>query len=538
MSSGSKGVPRGWLPLTAASLLLGILVLWRAPFQVDDAFITYRYAANLALHGTLAFNRGEAPVEGFSSPAWMLVLAGCALLFGKAAIPDCAIALGFVGAAVALFLLRRLVSAVRSADSADGRTDPRNIVEVFSVFWLLVTPAFIRYAGTGLEHPWFLASILGVACACACRLPFRFGIACAALAPWIRPEGAWIAVASAAQCWAAGSGSLSARLRDSRIWAIALAAGAGQLAVSGVRWVIFADVAPNTYWAKPSDLGEGLRYVRETFGTAWGCSIALAAILGVVFGSRVARGYAAAAVAWTVAAWLEGGDWMPDGRLLLPGMAMLIAAGAECGRAVALGASTSRASKARLLLVAGTVLFGVVSAAARSRTVMELDLANFRSLAHEQRVLGQWLRAARARSAALVDIGELGFLGEQAITDLAGLTDRVIAHSPGLRLAKLFDLSYLFEQRHPDVIVLRLWSKPTTAILDGTQVAASVVMGGIEERIAADDRLGRDYRLLFAQLPYQRVQPYYGRLVYGRGSFHPAVEVPERIVYVEELPRN
>src|SRR3954465_2857630 len=33
---------------------------------VDDAFITYRYAENLARHGELTFNVGGNPVEGYT----------------------------------------------------------------------------------------------------------------------------------------------------------------------------------------------------------------------------------------------------------------------------------------------------------------------------------------------------------------------------------------------------------------------------------------------------------------------------------------
>ena len=39
----------------------------------DDAYITFRYAENLALHGELTWNLGEDPVEGFTSMSWVLV---------------------------------------------------------------------------------------------------------------------------------------------------------------------------------------------------------------------------------------------------------------------------------------------------------------------------------------------------------------------------------------------------------------------------------------------------------------------------------
>ncbi|MDP3934681.1 MAG: hypothetical protein Q8Q46_00425 [Candidatus Giovannonibacteria bacterium] len=45
-------------------------------FTVDDAYITFRYAENLALHGELNWNVGENPVEGYTGVALPVILAG------------------------------------------------------------------------------------------------------------------------------------------------------------------------------------------------------------------------------------------------------------------------------------------------------------------------------------------------------------------------------------------------------------------------------------------------------------------------------
>jgi arabinofuranosyltransferase len=42
---------------------------------IDDAFISYRYARNLARGDGLVFNRGEAPTEGFTSLLWVVGMA-------------------------------------------------------------------------------------------------------------------------------------------------------------------------------------------------------------------------------------------------------------------------------------------------------------------------------------------------------------------------------------------------------------------------------------------------------------------------------
>lgn len=76
--SGSITVPRVFLApiiislVAAAIFLLQVLLLWR--FTVDDAFITFRYSANLASGDGPTFNPGLPPIEGYTSFFWMLVM--------------------------------------------------------------------------------------------------------------------------------------------------------------------------------------------------------------------------------------------------------------------------------------------------------------------------------------------------------------------------------------------------------------------------------------------------------------------------------
>ena len=59
-----------------------------------------------------------------------------------------------------------------------------------------------------------------------------------------------------------------------------------------------------------------------------------------------------------------------------------------------------------------------------------------------------------------MDVGEIGFLSDIDIVDLAGLTDPVIAHAPGGLRAKAFDSNYLIHVRRPDVVLVRLARDP------------------------------------------------------------------------------
>jgi hypothetical protein len=50
---------------------------------IDDAFIAFRYAQNLAEHGALTWNVGQDPVEGFTSFLWVVLNAGAIAVGGS-----------------------------------------------------------------------------------------------------------------------------------------------------------------------------------------------------------------------------------------------------------------------------------------------------------------------------------------------------------------------------------------------------------------------------------------------------------------------
>jgi hypothetical protein len=65
---------RAWLPALALVPLL-VLAL-RFSFVCDDAFISFRYARNLARGLGLRYNVGEEPpVEGYSELLWVIAMA-------------------------------------------------------------------------------------------------------------------------------------------------------------------------------------------------------------------------------------------------------------------------------------------------------------------------------------------------------------------------------------------------------------------------------------------------------------------------------
>src|ERR1700738_1680717 len=73
----------GW---ATAALVVAALFLWLTeqcrPFTIDDAFISFRYAENLARGAGLVYNPGER-VEGYTNFLWVLIIAAVYRLGGE-----------------------------------------------------------------------------------------------------------------------------------------------------------------------------------------------------------------------------------------------------------------------------------------------------------------------------------------------------------------------------------------------------------------------------------------------------------------------
>jgi arabinofuranosyltransferase len=127
----SYSIIKRWRTLAPASVpssrlhwwsVLGLLIIsiaayanaWR-PAGIDDAWITYRYARNIALGHGFVYNLGER-VQGASTPLYTLTLAAVGFIGGVSTIPHASYAIGlacFCGTIVVVFrLLSQLYSPV------------------------------------------------------------------------------------------------------------------------------------------------------------------------------------------------------------------------------------------------------------------------------------------------------------------------------------------------------------------------------------------------------------------------------------------
>ncbi len=512
--------------------------LQSADCPLDDAFITFRYAINLLAGHGLTFEPAAGPAEGFSSPAWLALCVLAGATAGEASIPAVAAGLAAVClvAALATLAAMTLPGARRTADGgAVAGWASQTVPPLIACLSLAVSGPVAYHGATGLETPLFLAVVLAVAGAMAGCLPLALGVVAAVLAPWIRPEGLWLPVVLGAQLLA---------VRDAvHLRRAVLLGGASLLSagfVFGARILVFGELWPNTYLAKPPDRMEGLRYLLDGLHQPWALGLLVVAVIGAAAGGRAHRGWLLGALAWALAAVVEGGDWMPGHRFLLPCYGML-AASASGALLPALDATPKASPWARSrvfsfgLLALLTLGAGVWSAAHHA----ELADRSRRTLRHEDRVLERWLDEAGVTRVALVDIGELGFRSGLEVVDLGGLTDPVIGAAPGGRLAKELSLAYLFDQRRPDAVVLRVDRDPGLGPGCAGGILEDQVRAPVERRVLAAPALARDYRLARALIPDYGRTPLYGRLVYLRQDRTlPSREWrDECLVSVEPLPR-
>jgi hypothetical protein len=295
----------------AASALLVAFASW-FDFFCDDAFITVRYAHNLATHGAPVYNVGER-VEGYTSFLWLVLSAVGALL--PMALTTFVKALGAasgVGLLAATWtLLTRVLPGERLYSAA-------------ALFMLAATAPVAAWTMGGLETPLF-AALATYACALAIdvqRAPSAkrgalLGLVLA-LATLARPEGALVAVI----VWLVLLAYL-ARTRAGRAALIATVAVAGLIVLTHLAWrySYYGYPLPNTFYIKSSGDSavmreRGLAYLAFA-ARELGVVLGLAFVGGLVLGHRGAATVdPGAPAARALLAWV--------GRLLLPSYVLYV----------------------------------------------------------------------------------------------------------------------------------------------------------------------------------------------------------------------
>jgi hypothetical protein len=429
--------PRGCVLAFAGALALAALFAWNVTrtFSLgDDAFISFRYARHLADGLGAVWNPGER-VEGYTNPAWVLVLAA-GMRLGLA--PESfANALGIASGVCVLAL------AFRFATQRRGRHE-RGLGSPLS--WLLVallaaSGSFAAWCSGGLETMAFAALVLlgferlFAYTERAARTPLGAALAFAGAA-LTRPEGllfgalggAWLALA------------VLTRRRSGRALLTFGAAFALPVAAHlAVRRAYYGEWLPNTFTAKVGGLWleQGLRYFgyfHANYRIGWFLPLALVA----PFGARRREAAAVLGVLLVYGGYVlaVGGDvfelrfWVHVFPLLywllVEGLAVLDERGGRAGRGLALAAA--------IALLATTALgfervpphaFGIQSVEGiREYTRARID---------QGRTLRAHIEAGKLPRELVLCVGGAGavpYYTGWTTVDRRGLNDRHIARLP------------------------------------------------------------------------------------------------------------
>jgi len=440
-----KRFVRGYYPfIVAATILVPHARLF--DFVTDDAYISFRYARNLALHGQLVFNLGER-VEGYTNFLWTVILAlGIKLGVGPVALSR------FLGVA---FGIATLAVVVRMSLRLSGERRSR---------WHMVAPLLLASMGAyacwcsgGLETQLFTFLVtLGFSLVLG-EVTLGRGYASAAafaFAAMTRPEGAMffalVALFRILTNWRRERRVLPQRFELA--WA---AVFIGLFAPYFLwRWRYFGWLFPNTFYVKSSSSGGawklGVFYLRR-FCEDYGVHFLLLVIL---FG-RAAREderrqdlrLLAAIVSLAFAAYVVkvGGDFMGLYRFILPVLPLGAVVLAESARRLyaqirlRVGA---RVAAAALGVVAAGFLVGSVHTSRQAMTFVGADNgidmpAYLKTYAEERIPVGQWLRQYRG-DADLMTVGGAGvipYYSEIPAYDVFGLVDARIAHDPHMTVS-------------------------------------------------------------------------------------------------------
>src|SRR5262245_59878210 len=235
-----------WIPAVA---LLAYGCYYFMTFTLDDPFISFRYADNLAHGRGLVFNPGER-VEGYSNLTWVLLMSVFARLgLDPSHTWGMILVAKLLGAAFAFACLPLLLRLSRQFDPEDG-----------THAWLRALPAlllgfsvyFALWAVGGLETSLYAFLLLwcgdlylrGLA---GSTRAFFASVGVIGLLGITRPEGFVVAAAFALHLMVAARGA--APTRRARLAWFGLYA-AFILALLGFRVSYYGDWLPNTYYAK------------------------------------------------------------------------------------------------------------------------------------------------------------------------------------------------------------------------------------------------------------------------------------------------
>lgn len=314
ISSGNKR-----LYLLLDLLLITVLFVQAVSFigtGEEDAYINYRYALNLVRGNGLVYNIGER-VEGFSNPSWTILLA----LFNFFGFP-----VRFAAFFMAVLFDMLIFLCVRKIAVS---IFPNPLLARIPLLMIaLFTPMHASF-GNGLEGSlWGLSLVLcvmGVA-----HKNKNAAIAGALLCLMTRPEGFVIYCISLLYVYKGCRFNVKNEYKHWNAYIGVIILMGLPVLLCGLRYIYYNDFLPNTLWAKSMTgavmnkvtfaylFEKGFEYYLQ-YGKAIGIINLCLLILSIFFFKKELVFYSLLLIALNILMVLaNGGDWMPDYRLITP----------------------------------------------------------------------------------------------------------------------------------------------------------------------------------------------------------------------------
>jgi hypothetical protein len=463
---------------------------------MDDAFISFRYAENLAGGLGLVFNAGER-VEGYTNFLWTLLLAVPAL-FGAGRDE---LGMLITGKILSLLFTLGSLAVVCWEPAATSSRRKWAALPVGALFLATTAPSLVWSMGA-LEGPMvgFLIALSLTSWRAETepkypRTRIHWSALWLALAAMTRPEPVLLIAPLFVLRLLSWPRSVREAWREQARYLLTFAVPVALFLLW--RWAYYGALLPNTYYAKrhgdTSAVEWGLRYLNEGFeridflpiaGT-----VAVVALLARTEKRWVAALFSVCAIQLAGVAY-EGGDWMPALRLVVPTFpvfALLLnvawrgAVNFELSQLAVpvlpawvisdeqrgafndrLESLDRRAGRALNTLIRGMALLSLSASlvAGAQRTWSDWvgrEGSGFSSVHLDSGLhftVARWIKQ-NVHEPGLLATGEIGvvpYYTKLPVLDLFGLTDVHIAHLQGTRHSK-FDLDYVL-QRAPRYVYL------------------------------------------------------------------------------------
>ena len=448
------------LLLIGAFLHFAIIVAFYSQFTIDDAYITFRYAHNLAQGNGLVFNIGD-PVEGFSNFSWLVLLSGFDRL--GVSMMVAAKVLGILSALGTLIYLTLLTRRYV--------TDPAySFLGYAGAFLLLLSYGFASYTVSGLETIFFLF-LLTAGLYYYVRNMDRIDLTSSiffAIMALTRPEGIlFFGILTLIKL--AFLKSQFFRWRNILNLAIGVIPFLAYLAF---RFYYFHALTANSVVAKYCigslsflfGIVKGLRYDGLFFATPLALLLVIPCILAFSYicSNKELRALLIFFLLATTSYTIYGGDWMSFFRLFLHIITPLVVVGITAvawlvGRGnwflrASPKSSAQEAQRIAFSIVGLVLLIASVVMSANELIVVQNIPSVVRAYGQFE-AMGLFIHNHARPDDVLVygGIGTIGYYSQVRIRDTLGLVDTHIAHLPGCIASTDFGIPGLYPQRKFDV---------------------------------------------------------------------------------------